>query len=116
MGKFETSQETETSMVNHIVQKQQIKQVWSIECCGCHLVAQLYPTLCDPMDCSRPNSSVPGISQARILKRVAISFSKGLCTFKDSESHRANSDIQAREGRERIRENDWERAHVKYSL
>ena len=28
---------------------------------------------CDPMDCSLPGSSVHGISQARILKRVAIS-------------------------------------------
>ena len=28
---------------------------------------------CDPMDCSLPGSSVHGISQARILERVAIS-------------------------------------------
>ena len=28
---------------------------------------QLYPTLCDPMDCSPPGSSVHGILQARIL-------------------------------------------------
>ena len=33
--------------------------------------------LCDPMDCSPPGSSVHGISQARILKWVAISFSRG---------------------------------------
>ena len=32
-------------------------------------------TLCDPMDCSLPGSSVHGISQARILEWVAISFS-----------------------------------------
>ena len=31
---------------------------------------------CDPMDCSPPGSSVHGISQARILEWVAISFSK----------------------------------------
>ena len=31
----------------------------------------------DPMDCSLPGSSVHGISQARILEWVAISFSKG---------------------------------------
>ena len=30
---------------------------------------------CDPMDCSPPGSSVNGIFQARILERVAISFS-----------------------------------------
>ena len=31
-------------------------------------VAQLCPTLCDPMDCSLPGSSVHGILQARILE------------------------------------------------
>ena len=34
-------------------------------------------TLCDPMDCSQPGSSVHGILQARILEWVAISFSRG---------------------------------------
>ena len=38
-------------------------------------VAQLCPTLSDPMDCSLPGSSVPGILQARTLEWVAISFS-----------------------------------------
>ena len=38
-------------------------------------VAQSCPTLCDPMDCSLPGSSVHGISLARILEWVAISFS-----------------------------------------
>ena len=33
-------------------------------------------TLCDPMDCSPPGSSVHGILQARILEWVAISFSR----------------------------------------
>ena len=37
------------------------------------LVAQLYPTLCDPMDCSLPGPSVHGILQARILEWIAIS-------------------------------------------
>ena len=40
------------------------------------LVAQLCPTLCDPMDCSLPGSSVHGILQARILEQVAISSSR----------------------------------------
>ena len=40
------------------------------------LVAQLCPTLCNSMDCSPPGSSVHGISQARILEWVAISFSR----------------------------------------
>ena len=38
---------------------------------------QLCLTLCDPIDCSPPGSSVHGISQARILEWVAISFSRG---------------------------------------
>ena len=33
--------------------------------------------ICDPMDCSPPSSSVRGISQARILKWVAVSYSRG---------------------------------------
>ena len=33
--------------------------------------------LCDLLDCSPPGSSVHGISQARILEWVAISFSRG---------------------------------------
>ena len=36
------------------------------------------PTPCDPMDCSPPGFSVHGILQARILERVAISFSRGI--------------------------------------
>ena len=39
---------------------------------------QLYPTLCDPMGCSPPGSSVHGILQARILDWVVIPSSKGL--------------------------------------
>ena len=40
-------------------------------------VAQSCLTLCDPMDCSQPGSSVHGIFQARILEWVAISYSPG---------------------------------------
>ena len=36
---------------------------------------QSCPTLCDPIDGSRPGSPVPGILQARTLEWVAISFS-----------------------------------------
>ena len=38
-------------------------------------VAQLYPTLSDPMDCSLPGSSIHGIFQARVLEWGAIAFS-----------------------------------------
>ena len=40
-------------------------------------VAQPCPTLCDPMDCSPPGSSVRGILQARILEWVAMPSSRG---------------------------------------
>ena len=40
-------------------------------------VAQSCPTLCDPTDGSLPGSAVHEIFQARILERVAISFSSG---------------------------------------
>ena len=36
---------------------------------------QLCLTLCDPLDCSPPGSTVQGIFQARILEWIAISFS-----------------------------------------
>ena len=41
------------------------------------LVTQSCPTLCDPMDCGPPGSSVHGILQARIPKWVVIPFSRG---------------------------------------
>ena len=41
------------------------------------LTSQLCPTLCDPMDCSMPGSSVHEILQARILEWAAIPFSWG---------------------------------------
>ena len=44
-------------------------------------VAQLFPTLSDPMDCSLPGSSVHGIFQARVLEWVAIAFSGGSLYF-----------------------------------
>ena len=40
-------------------------------------VTQSCSTLCDPMDCSLPGSSVHGIFQAIVLEWIAISFSKG---------------------------------------
>ena len=43
-------------------------------CCS---VAKLCPTLCDPMDCSPPGSTVHGILQARILEQVMATRSRG---------------------------------------
>ena len=50
--------------------------------CGCMhscSVAQSSLTLCDPMDCSPPGSSVHGIFQARILEWLSISYAKPVC-------------------------------------
>ena len=41
-------------------------------------VAQSCPTVCDPMDCSLPGSSVHGIFQAIVLEWIAIFFSSRL--------------------------------------
>jgi len=46
-------------------------------------VAQSCLTLCDPMDCSLPGSSIHGIFQTRILKWVAISFSRESSQLRD---------------------------------
>ena len=40
-------------------------------------VAQSCLTLCDPLDCSLPGSSVHGIFQEIVLEWIAISFSRG---------------------------------------
>ena len=44
-------------------------------------VAQLCPTLSDPMDCSLPGSSVHRIFQARVLEWGATAFSEGIPLF-----------------------------------
>ena len=48
-----------------------------------HLVALLFLTLYDPMDCTQSGSSVHGIFQARILEQVAISYSSGSSLLRD---------------------------------
>ena len=48
---------------------------WNL--CYCCLVAKLCPALLGPIDCSPPGSSIHGISEARILEWVAISFPRG---------------------------------------
>ena len=40
--------------------------------------AQSFSRVCGPMDCNLPGSSVHGIFQARVLERVAISYSRDL--------------------------------------
>ena len=49
-------------------------------------VAQSYPTLSDPMDCSPPGSSIHRIFQAKVLEWGAIAFSgKGSSYIKNSK-------------------------------
>ena len=54
---------------------------WSIwifgHACVCAKSLQLCPSLCNPVDCSLPGSSVHGILQARILEWGAMSSSRG---------------------------------------
>ena len=47
------------------------------------MYAQLCLTYCDPMDCNPLGFSVPGISAARILELVAISFCRGSSQLRD---------------------------------
>ena len=46
-------------------------------------VAQLCPTLCDPIDCSLLGSCVHGVLQARVLEWVAMPFSRGSSRLRD---------------------------------
>ena len=57
------------------------------------LLAQSCLTLCDPVDCSPPVSSVHGISQARILDWVVIFFSRG--SSQPREIERGSPALQA---------------------
>ena len=52
-------------------------QKWQAACFMRINVAQSCVTLCNSMDCSLPGSSLHRILQARILKWIAISFSRG---------------------------------------
>ena len=73
-----TEQKVETSVLDGIIVQVKNPGV-DLECAKWKvLVAQPCLTLCDPMDCSPPGSSVCGILQARILEWIAIPFSKDL--------------------------------------
>ena len=53
---------------------EETKEQWVLRMLRCPVI----PNLCNPMHCSLPDSSVPGILQARRLQWVAISFSGDL--------------------------------------
>ena len=59
-----------------VISRGHAKAKLMLTCVPACSVAQSCPTLCDLMDCSRPVSSVHGISQARILEWVDISSSR----------------------------------------
>ena len=63
-----------------LLYKQHFHNVWSLVKV---LTVHSCPTLCDPMDCSPPGSSVHGILQARILEWVAIPFSRASSQLRD---------------------------------
>ena len=65
------------------ISKTQIKTRYHLILSKWSEVAQLCPTLCDPVNCSPPGSSILGILQARILEWVAISFSRGTSRPRD---------------------------------
>ena len=60
------------------------------------IVAQPCPAFCSCMDCSLPGSPFYGISQARILERVAISSSRGSSGPRDKPTFPAASALAGR--------------------
>ena len=71
-------------MYYKITEKISVSNLWfkmgiSLEnkCMNKGEIAQLCPTLCDPLDCNPPGSSIHAIFQARILEWVAIPISRG---------------------------------------
>ena len=61
----------------------------------CPLIAKSCSTLCDPLDCSPPGSSVHGISQARVLERGTIASSRGSSQPRDRTHTYASPALQA---------------------
>ena len=60
-----------------LFQNKHINIMWVFPCKSESEVAQSRLTLCDPVDCSLPCSSLHGILQARVLEWGATSFSRG---------------------------------------
>ena len=76
-------------------------------------VAQSCPTLCDPMDCSPPGSSIHGIFQARVLEWGAIAFSK----IRDTKGtfHAKMGSIKDRNGRDLTEAEDIKKRWQEYT-
>ena len=82
--------------------------LYSYVCCCCS-VTKMCPSPCNLMDCSLSGSSIDGISQARILEQVAISFSRGSSWTRNWTRVSCN-------GRRILYHWDTGEAHSKYSL
>ena len=67
----------------HRTKKKKFFFQWAVDLNSEVKVAQSCMTLCDPMDCSLPGSSLHGILQARMLEWVAIPFSRGCSQPRD---------------------------------
>ena len=68
----------QTSLERLSIELNKVQQsfVYNI-CMGAGLLLQSCLTLCDPIDCNPPGSSIHGILQARILECVAMPSSRG---------------------------------------
>ena len=72
-----------SGLLKHLVGTELVSTHW-ICCCS---VAKLCPTLCDPVDCSPPGSSVHEDFQSKRLEWVAISFSGGIFPTQELSLH-----------------------------
>ena len=73
------------------------------------LVAQSYLTICNPMDCSPPGSSVHGMLRARIQEWVAIPVSSGSSQLRDRTEVSCTADrfFTVWTTREALKEHQW---------
>ena len=62
---------------NFLLERTKDSYILRARCCCCCLVTQLYLIYCNHMDCSKPDSSVHGMFQARIQEWIAISVPRG---------------------------------------
>ena len=89
IGRFFTSWATREACTGWLNQQKFFSQFWRLDVqiqgllsvlsvsCACVFSHQSCPTLCHPMHCSPPGSSVHGTFQGRILEWVVISCSRG---------------------------------------
>ena len=68
------NEENYKTMMSEIQVKIKTRYLYTTILCVCAKSLQSCLTLCDPMDCNPPCSSVHGILQARILEWAAISY------------------------------------------